>query len=339
MEIYIGSTLNNKELTFETNTVLFSETIRLMRPNLFELVFYRDTHPTEWEYFLKNQLNIHNKMVWTNNTEWVSVYIIDTIEVSKNKVALTGKDITQFIFNRSYLNFNYNLPELITVAGCQSAGYYPPFADYGQHPGWSVGCVPAKYSNIYSGDTCNITSTGKFGWGNSNVYRTNFKINELPAIIGNYEATSQINGNLVNLTNNIDNYNVEFKPNSLYTITDLIQWMANSYYNTNLPKGTYYRVKPIFQGNQIAFTVIVDKIENNTINLQIGNYDDWSVKTDFTEVVDVAPIIPSNPGELDQYKPILYCFHAIRYNNVYTYNYGGIDYLPIGKGQRILLRL
>lgn len=117
MEVYIGSNFNDKELTFETNTVLFSETIRLMRPNLFELVFYHDTYPTEWEYFLKNQINIHNKMVWTENSEWVSVYIIDTIEVTKNKVHLTGKDITQFIFNRSYLNFNYNLPEITADRG------------------------------------------------------------------------------------------------------------------------------------------------------------------------------------------------------------------------------
>ncbi|GAA5818209.1 MAG: hypothetical protein CfClM3_0264 [Methanobrevibacter sp. CfCl-M3] len=332
MEVYIGSNFNDKELTFETNTVLFSETIRLMRPNLFELVFYHDTYPTEWEYFLKNQINIHNKMVWTENSEWVSVYIIDTIEVTKNKVHLTGKDITQFIFNRSYLNFNYNLPEITADRGCQS-GDYSPFTQYGEHPAWTINCLIAKYSNIYSGDTCNIAKRGKFGWSDSNVYRTNFKINELPAIIGNYEAS---NGNLVSLTNKIDNYNVDFKPNSLYTITDLIQWMANSYYNSNLPKGTYYRVKPIFQGNQLAFTVIVDKIENNTIQLQPENYDDWSVKTDFTEVVDVAPIIPSNPGELDQYKPILYCFHAIRYDSARTYNYGGLGYLPMGKGQKIL---
>ncbi|GAA5819917.1 MAG: hypothetical protein CfClM3_0249 [Methanobrevibacter sp. CfCl-M3] len=100
--------------------------------------------------------------------------------------------------------------------------------------------------------------------------------------------------------------------------------------------GIYYLVKPIFQGNQLLFTVIIDKIENNTVKLQIGNYDDWSVKTDFTEVVDVAPVIPSNPGELDQYKPILYCFHAIRYDSARTYNYGGLGYLPMGKGQRIL---
>ncbi|GAA5819259.1 MAG: hypothetical protein CfClM3_1265 [Methanobrevibacter sp. CfCl-M3] len=268
MQVFIGSAFNNKEFTFETNTVLFSETIRLMKPNLFELVFYHDTYPTEWEYFLKNQIDLHNKMVWTNNTEWVSVYIMDTITVSKNKVALTGKDITQFIFNRSYLNFNYNLPELMTVTGCGS-GFYPPFTTYGEHPGWNVGCVPAKYSNLYSGDTCNIVGTGRYGWSDSNVYRTNFRINELPAIIGNYEAAFQINGNLVSIDNKIDNYNVDFKPNSLYTIYDLIQWMANSYYNTNLPKGTYYRVKPIFQGNQLLFTVIVDKIENNTVHLQV----------------------------------------------------------------------
>ncbi|GAA5818794.1 MAG: hypothetical protein CfClM3_0795 [Methanobrevibacter sp. CfCl-M3] len=100
--------------------------------------------------------------------------------------------------------------------------------------------------------------------------------------------------------------------------------------------GIYYLVKPIFQGNQLLFTVIIDKIENNTVHLQVENYDDWSVKTDFTEVVDVAPVIPSNPGELDQYKPIIYCFHAIRYDAACTYNYGGLGYLPMGKGQRIL---